>query len=299
MNMLAQVLPMVLLVLLGYGLRQAGVLRATDGKTIGKLLTTLALPAVIFKALATALMTPDLIYLPLSAFLVVLSLTLIAVLITQWIQWDRKRLGALITSFPTFEGGAVGYPLMLLAFGDVGLSRIVLFDLAQAVYLLTVVYSLSCWFGQTAITVRDVMDKLARTPFFWAIVLGLGVNVLNLNHPVLLELLTITGNSFLFLVLILLGMEFQIQVSSLGLYFLIAAIKLGCGLLLGWTCASVFGLSGVEQVAVIIGAALPPSMLTLLFAQENNLDTRFSASLISVAIPLSFLVLPIVIGAVS
>jgi predicted permease len=47
-------------------------------------------------------------------------------------------------------------------------------------------------------------------------------------------------------------------------------------------------LSGVKQVAVIIGAALPPSMLTLLFAQERNLDTKFSASLISVAIPLSF-----------
>jgi predicted permease len=79
MNMLAQVLPMVLLVLLGYGLRQARCTTlTTDGKTIGKLLTTLALPAVIFKALATASINPDLIYLPLSAFLVVLSLTLIA-----------------------------------------------------------------------------------------------------------------------------------------------------------------------------------------------------------------------------
>ena len=297
--MLAQVLPMVLLVLLGYGLRQAGVLRSNEGKTVGKLLTTLALPAVIFKALATASITPDLIYLPFSALLVVITLTLIAFVATRWMQWDRKQLGALITAFPTFEGGAVGYPLMLLTFGDVGLSRIVLFDLAQAVYLLTVVYCLSCWFGQTAVTIREVMDRLARTPFFWAIVLGLGVNALNLTHPVLLELLSITGNSFLFLVLILLGMEFQIQVSSLGLYVLIAVFKLGCGLLLGWACVSIFGLSGVEQVAVMIGAALPPSMLTLLFTQENNLDTRFSASLISVAIPLSFLVLPIVIGVVS
>lgn len=92
MNMLNQVLPMVLLVLLGYGLRQAGVLRSTDGKTVGKLLTTLALPAVIFKALATASITPDLIYLPLSALLVVLSLTLIAFLATHWIHWDRKKL---------------------------------------------------------------------------------------------------------------------------------------------------------------------------------------------------------------
>ncbi len=289
--MLLQLLPMVLVCCIGYGLKQMGVLGPADAKTISTLLTHLALPAVILKALATASMTPDLIYLPLSALLVVIGLTLIGFVGSHWLRWDRARTGAFMTAFPTFEGGAVGYPLMLLAFGDVGLSRIVLFDLAQAIYLLTVVYCLSAWFGKAGVTARAVALKLAQTPFFWAITVGLSLNALGLTPGVLLGLLDIVGGSFLLLVLLLLGMEFQMQTASVGLYVPIALAKMGCGLGLGWLAATLFGLEGVERAAVLVGAALPPSLLTLLFSRENNLDSGFAIGFISVAVPLYFVVM--------
>lgn len=102
---------------------------------------------MILRALATATMTPDLIYLPLAALVVGLGLTEIAFLGVRWLKWEKARAGALMTTFPSFKGGAIGYLIMLLTFGGVGLSRIVLFDLAQAIYLLTVVYCLAAWFG--------------------------------------------------------------------------------------------------------------------------------------------------------
>ncbi len=290
MAMLIQLLPMILVALLGFGLRQTGLLRPSDAQTIGKLLTTLALPAVILRALATATITPELIYLPLSALVVVVGLTAIALVGVRWLKWEKPQAGALMTTFPTFEGGAVGYPIMLLTFGDVGLSRIVLFDLAQAIYLLTVVYCLSAWFGQAGVTGRGVALKLAQTPFFWAILLGLTINALSWTNDVLLGLLDIVSNSFLLLVLLLLGMEFQVQLSSAGGYILLALIKIGGGLSLGWAATQAFGLEDVEQAAVLAGAALPPSMLTLIFAQENNLDTRFVISFISAAVPLYLVV---------
>lgn len=297
--MLIQILPMALVCGLGYALRQSGVLSAEDAKTIAKLLTHLALPAVILKALTTASLTPDLIYLPLSALVVVIGLTGIGLLSLRWLKWDRGRAGAFLTTFPTFEGGAVGYPLMLLAFGEVGLSRIVLFDLAQAVYLLTVVYGLSAWFGKAGITGRAIAAKLAQTPFFWAIISGLLINILGLANSGLLAMLDIAGGSFLLLVLLLLGMEFQVQVASVGLYLLIALAKLGCGLGLGWLAITVFDLEGVERAAVLAGSALPPSLLTLLFTQENDLDNEFAISFISVAVPLYLVVLPPLLGALS
>ncbi|MGB3201922.1 MAG: AEC family transporter [Nodosilinea sp.] len=284
--MLVQLLPLVLVCCIGYGLKRAGVLGPDEAKTLALLLTHLALPAVILKALATATITPDLIYLPLSALVVVLGLTLMSCLSLRWLRWDRAKAGALMTTFPTFEGGAVGYPLMLLTFGEVGLSRIVLFDLAQAIYLLTVVYCLSAWFGQAGVTARAVATKLGQTPFFWAILLGLTMNVLGIRHGVILSLLDIVGSSFLLLVLLLLGLEFEVQVAGGGLYLLVAMAKVGGGLGLGWVAVTTFGLHGVERAAVLVGAALPPSMLTLFFTQENGLDTRFAIGFISVAIPL-------------
>ncbi|MGG6241217.1 AEC family transporter [Nodosilinea sp. AN01ver1] len=289
--MLVQLLPMVLVCCLGYGLKRAGVLGPGEAKTIGLLLTRLVLPAVILKALATATLTPELIYLPLSALVVVLGLTLVALVALRWLGWEKARAGALITTFPTFEGGAVGYPLMLLAFGETGLSRIVLFDLAQAIYLLTVVYGLSAWFGQAGVTARAVATKLAQTPFFWAILLGLVMNALGLNHGVVLSLLDIVANSFLLLVLLVVGMEFELQLAGSWVYLLVAIAKIGGGLGLGWVVVTAFGLDGVERAAVLVGAALPPSLLTLFFTQENGLDTRFAISLISVAIPLYLVVM--------
>lgn len=289
--MLVQLLPMVLVCCIGYGLKQARVLGPAEAGAIGTLLTHLALPAVILKALATATLSPDLIYLPLSALLVVLGLTAISFLATRWLRWERAKTGALITTFPTFEGGAVGYPLMLLAFGEVGLSRIVLFDLAQAIYLLTAVYCLSAWFGQAGVTSKAVAKKLVQTPFFWAILLGLLLNALGVTHRVVLSLLDIVGNSFLLLVLLVVGMEFEVQRTGGWVYLLVALAKIGCGLGLGWVAVTIFGLDGVERAAVLLGAGLPPSLLTLFFAQENGLDTRFVISFISVAIPLYLVVI--------
>ncbi|TVQ06261.1 MAG: hypothetical protein EA368_17465 [Leptolyngbya sp. DLM2.Bin27] len=289
--MLIQLLPLVLVCGTGYGLRRAGVLGPSEAKTIATLLTHLALPAVILRALLTASLTPDLVYLPLAALVVVVGLTLVGFLGIRGLGLDRARAGALMTTFPTFEGGAVGYPLMLLAFGDLGLSRIVLFDLAQAIYLLTVVYSLSAWFGAAGVSARAIGLKLARTPFFWAIVLGLVGNGLGLGNELLLGVLDIAASSFLLLVLLLLGIEFRVQSGGLGLVVGVALVKIGCGLALGWLAVTVFDLEGVERAAVVVGSALPPSLLTLLFAQENDLDTGFAISLISVAVPLYLLVM--------
>lgn len=289
--MLIQLLPMVLVCGLGWGLRRAKVLGPNDAQTLGKVITYLALPAVILRALATASITPDLVYLPLAAGLVVLGLTVIAALLVGVLRWERPQAGALITSFPTFEGGAVGYPLMLLAFGEQGLSRLVLFDLAQAVYLLTVVYALAAWFGQAQVAPQSIALKLAKTPFFWAIWLGLGANTLGIQSPLLLNLLDILANGFVLLVLLLLGMEFQVPGWAVGRYGLLALAKIGCGLGLGWLAVSLFHLTGLERAAVLLGSALPPSLLTLLFAQENQLDSRFTARFISVAVPLYVVVM--------
>ncbi len=99
------------------------------------------------------------------------------------------------------------------------------------------------------------------------------------------------------LVLLVVGMEFEVQIAGLGGYGLVALAKLSCGLGLGWLAAIAFGLAGVERAAVLAGAGLPPSLLTLFFTAENGLDSRFASSFISVAIPLYLAVMaPLLAG---
>jgi predicted permease len=175
---------------------------------------------------------------------------------------------------------------MLMATGEAGLSRFVLFDLAQAVYLLTVIYALSAWFGQGQIPPRRLAQNLIQTPFFWAIMAGLALNLLGERSLPLLPLLQIPAAGFLLLVLLLLGMTFRVDCSGLPLYSGLALAKITCGLGLGWLASRLLGLQGLEQTVVLLGGALPPSLLTILFCQEHHLDTRFTVGLISMAVPL-------------
>lgn len=108
--MVIQLLAIILMVAMGFGLGRAGLLGPQDQQTLGKLLTHVAIPAVIIKALATATITADLIALPLSALAVVLGLTLIAALGVTLLGWQRPWAGALIVSFASFEGVRLAIP---------------------------------------------------------------------------------------------------------------------------------------------------------------------------------------------
>ena len=305
--MLEKILPLVIIFVAGYLLKKLKVLKSEDTKVLGKLLANLVLPAIVFKSLYTAEIEQNLIYLPVAALFVVSSLTLIAWLGLRFFQFDHLTKGALLTTFPTFEGGVVGYPFMLLTFGELGLSRIVLFDMAQAVFLFTVVYFISCqhldwvcWgnpstplgqFGQTKFDIKQGIGNLLKTPIIWAIILSLFLKIIGFNNSLLLDSLSIIENSFFFLVLILLSLEFNLDLSYFKLCLLTTLAKTFCGAALGWLAAIIFGFTGIERVAVIVGSSLPPSMLTLVFAEKNNLDTKFVANLLSIALPFSCLFL--------
>lgn len=48
-----------------------------------------------------------------------------------------------------------------------------------------------------------------------------------------------------------------------------------------------FGLTDITWAAVILGASLPCSLMTMAYAREHGLDTGFLASMLSIALPIS------------
>jgi len=44
------------------------------------------------------------------------------------------------------------------------------------------------------------------------------------------------------------------------------------------------GLTGIERTAVLIGASLPPSILTFIFVEENELDTDYTSNMLSLSL---------------
>lgn len=48
-----------------------------------------------------------------------------------------------------------------------------------------------------------------------------------------------------------------------------------------------FHMTEVEQVAVVLGSAMPASLMTVVYTRENGRDGTFLASMLSLALPTS------------
>ena len=293
---LEKTFPLIVIFLVGYVLQKKDIVNRSEANTLGKLLSTVVIPAIIINAFAKIDLDYRLISLPLAALFIVSSLIIIGYIIAGRLPLGRPTRGAFVTAFPTLEGGTIGYVLMLTAFGELGLNRIVLFDLANIIFLFTIVYGCSCAFGSGQIRIADYARNIIKTPLIWAVLIGFLLNITGLHPRLLAQSLDVMGEGASLLMMLMLGLTVQFERSYLKLSSTTILLKTSIGLLLGWAAALLFGLDGVERAAVIVAAALPPSMITLIFAEENDLDTRYVANLLSTALPVAILFFPILLS---
>lgn len=293
---LEKTLPLIIIFLIGYFLKKRGVLKKEDSKTFGKLLINLIVPVIIIDSFSSIQLESELLYLPVVGFLTVSILTILGFLFAYILKLKDKRRGAFIVTFPTLEGGTIGYAFMLSVFGELGLSRIVLFDSANALFLFTVVYFMSCYFGNGKANIKSAFSKIVKTPLIWAIFIGLFLNIVGFQNVIVNNIFDSIGSSVLFLIMLMLALDFEPRLFSTKLPSIEILLKTTAGLFIGIILSHIFGFDGVERAAIIIGASLPPSIMTLVFSQENNLDENYVTNLLSISLPFSLVFLALLMG---
>ncbi|NOR85011.1 hypothetical protein GQ473_02745 [archaeon] len=291
-----QILPLIVIFLIGYFFKLKNILAKKDSEIFGKLLMYLVIPAIIIDSFSKMVIDRSLIYLPIAGLITVMSLTVFGFLFARILGLEKKIKGAFVTTFPTLEGGNIGYPFMFLIFGATGLSYVILFDIANAFWLFTVVYFISGRMGGNNTQIKSALNDLVRAPIIWAIVIGLFLNVIGFSNVLFSNILESIGGGLLLLVMLMLGLEFEPKIKSIKLPFVEIIIKtiVGFGIAVG--LSSLFGFVGLTRIVFILWATLPPSVVTLVFAQENKLDTKYIANLLSIAIPIWFVFVSVIIG---
>ncbi len=291
-------LPLIVIFLIGFVLKKSGVLKKEDSGVIAQLVVYLVAPAVIAGSLARTELTAGLMSLPIIAVLAVSSLLTIGWLASKVIGLTGKTQGAWIITFPTLEGGTIGYAVMLATFGTLGLSRIVLFDFGNAIFEFTAIYLLAAVLGHRQ-SERESFGKLLwktlTTPLVLAIPAGIGMNLLHVMNPFLLGILDTAGAGLITLVMLMVALEFEPKVSSFKLPVLMLCLQVPVSIFIAWALTSIFGLHGIERIATFVGICLPTSIMGLVFAKENNLDAEFAANVIALGLPFSLVFLPILI----
>ena len=189
----------------------------------------------------------------------------------------------------------MGYPVNLGIFGYDGFLRAIFCDIATMCIFLILSFVLVIKFGGT---VKKAIRKIALFPPLWAIIFGLGLNILNIPiGPVLDNVVHYLGDGAIPLIMISLGLSIDLSglSRSKAMVGFTSVMKLLFFPLVAFVVASFLGLLNLEFTVSIVEAAMPSGMLSLVLAITYKLDYELTSDCILINTVISLITLPIII----
>ena len=286
---LEKTLPIVLLFCIGLLLKRMKVLRPEHAPLLSQLIFKVALPSTVVNSLAATELSPKLLLLPITGLAIVTILLGIGYVLAPLMGLEGKTRAAFIMAFPSLELGSIGYAFMLAVYGERGLNTIVLVDLGSGFFFFTVVAFLASAFGQSTerFRVSTALKTFLANPVIAAYAIGIAIHLLHVQNALLSNLSTALAQPLLLLIMFLLAVECELKPTSLSTPLLGVYLKMSIGVVVGVILSLLFGFTGVTRIAVVLAASLPTSLMTVVYARENGLDSQFLASMLSLALPIS------------
>jgi predicted permease len=283
---LQAVLPVFITAAIGYAVAKTG--RPFDNRTVSFLVATVGTPALVFYNLAK---TP----IPADALTGVAAATLLAILfylVTGAVALKAMRLKARTflpaLAFP--NSGNLGLPLALYAAGEEGLNFAIVIFSVTAILNLTI--------GQAVAAGEGKWGLVARSPILPAVALGLAfAHTGTALPPWMSNTLSMLSNLTIPLMLLMLGTSLaKIQVTTFGRSFALGTLRIGMGIVAGFTISALFGFTGAERIAYVLQCAMPVAVYNYLFAQMYDNEPEAVASLVVVSTLMSTVTIPVLLA---
>jgi predicted permease len=286
--------PVFIVILAGALARRLGFL--PDGVTgpLNRLVYYLAIPAMVFIALAKASFATQFSPLILAGTLIPLPLVFgAALLLGRALGTPRREMGTFIQSSCHGNLGYIGFAVAYYLLGDDGFVRATI--LAGFLMLLQNLFSvvaLKAFSGdeRRAHGIRSSITAVAGNPVILSTLAGMGYNLSGLPLPVVAErTLRIISGMALPLALLVIGasLSFSLIRARLKLVLLSAVFKLvvlpGAGLLL----YKALGLAGTDYLPGFILLAAPSATVSYVMAVEMGGSPDQASAAVSMATLLS------------
>jgi predicted permease len=290
----------LLIIIAGTVARRVGVVSREDGPLLVRVVINLALPPLIFLILVRADLTGALLLVPLAGLAIhAILVVFIAVCVRVW-GMDRPRAGALIVAGAVGNTGFFGLPLIAASGSGFSLPAAVMYDaLATGIITWTSTVAIAGTYGRGHAAPRPSARELGRSlllPPTWALAAGLAVNLLGVGDlPAVIERpCEILGAATLPLTMLYAGI--MIEVRGLGRLWgeitYLVVVRLGIATLIGVLVAEAMGFTGDVFNTVVIMAAMPCAMMSLVIGTRSGLRSDVLAGAVVVTTLLSTLTLP-------
>lgn len=281
--------------------RRAGIIRRDDGPLLVRIIVNLTLPALIFLILEGATLDASLLLVPVAGFAIHFILLGLGWVATRLWGMERPRAGALIVATAVGNTGFFGLPLIAASGSGFSLPAAVMYDaFATGLITWTSTVAVATAYGRPdghpRLPVREVARHLANLPNA-ALIAGVTVNLLGVGDlpDVISRPFEILGAATLPLTMLYAGVMIEVRgLEKLwGEMTYAVVVRLGLSALLGVAIATLLRFSGDVFNTIVIMAAMPTAMMSLVIGARSGLRSDVLAGAVVVTTVLATLTLPL------
>lgn len=269
MTVIEVVFPVFAIVALGYYLSRN---RTMDVVTISEIVVNVTSPCLVFTSIAKKEMVP-------SEWLVMGGGAAAVVFGCGALTWlyqraNNVRMRGLYLPTMFMNTGNMGLPFALLAFGETGLEKAIMFFIPVVILH----FSLGVYIAKGEGGLREIF----RLPLIYAALAGLASSLFHAVPPrFVMTALEMLADVAIPLMILNLGIQLRLlKVSKLRHAVAGVLIRMLGGLALAYAFVAIFGIGGVSRNVIFLDAIMPPAVFNVIFAQKYNADADVVASTI-------------------
>ncbi|MCX6778679.1 MAG: AEC family transporter [Candidatus Magasanikbacteria bacterium] len=302
MIIINSILPVFLLIFLGWACTRTGLFSKNQSATLNNYAYYIALPVLIFQSLSKT----DLGHLISSKFVLVniIAVVLVVCLIFGFgsiFKFKKKSLGMLTVACFLGNVAFIGIPFHLLLFGQEGsilssLSAAVITFLASTLGIYLIEggkYDLNSLKNKLSF-----LKQIVLKPIVLAVVISLIFSLFKINLPSPLEkVLEIIAASTAAVSLFAVGIFIygNSLKEKLGLTLLLSCGSLILMPLIAWIVTLLLPLNKMETAVTILQAGMPLATMNFIFAHQFHIEEKLIANTILLSTVLSAITLPLLV----
>jgi malate permease and related proteins len=259
------------------------------------------LPALAFGLVATTRADRSFLVVPLTAVVVTLAGLAAGIAVYRFLplfrETPRAAIGVLLISASFGNVTYLGLPVITETLGGRYGYIAILYDLlATTPILLTIGMLIAARFGSgVSVSLAASLKRVLRLPPIWGVVAGVGVHALPVAVPqALLDAAQLMGRAVIPVMIFTVGLALDFRdIKRLPVAVPALVLKLFLAPVLAWLIAKWLGLDGDPLKAIVIEGAMPVMVLSLVVADEFELDVQLAATCIAVSTIAAFFTLPL------
>lgn len=307
-------LPLFLLILLGYGLKKARVLHAAHVPILNALVINITLPALIFKGLVQA---PHLaaraMLLPLAALLGEAFTLGIALAVGRALRLARPTRGALLVTGTFGNTSFLGYPMTLALVPHQFPLTILIDQFGMTIAMYACAALVGSAFGpegEGAGGPGKAMGRFFRSPIFLSVVAGCAALLVPwppmLTHApglralgaVLMQCVSYLGQGTTPIVLLALGVSLRPGtarayggpiLAACGLKLLVCPVAM-------WLVCRALGLRGEMLTVGVLEMAMPTAVMASVLSAEHKLAGDYAVGVVFTGTALAAVTVPVLLS---